>query len=78
MALLNFRTKAETVVRPANPAMESLLEGYSIEVMPRTAAKIDDFRDHLPAGTRVYIAHIDGTEIEDMVATAKAPARARL
>ncbi len=47
------------------------LEGFSIEVMPRTAAKIEDFRALLPAGTRVYIAHIDGTPIEDMVATAK-------
>jgi methylenetetrahydrofolate reductase (NADPH) len=71
MALLNFRTKADAPVRPANPAMEALLDGYSIEVMPRTADKIEDFRDHLPAGTRVYIAHIDGTEIDDMVATAR-------
>jgi len=70
MSLLKFRTKpaAPTV---ASPEMEALLAGYSIEVMPRTAAKIDDFREHLPAGTRVYIAHIDGTEIDDMVATAK-------
>lgn len=39
--------------------------------MPRTAEKVESFRDILPAGTRVYIAHIDGTPIEDMVATAK-------
>jgi methylenetetrahydrofolate reductase (NADPH) len=39
--------------------------------MPRTAAKVEDFRALLPAGTRVYIAHIDGTEIDDMVATAR-------
>jgi methylenetetrahydrofolate reductase (NADPH) len=39
--------------------------------MPRTAEKIEDFRALLPAGTRVYIAHIDGTEIDDMVATAR-------
>jgi len=71
MALLNFRKPVETTPAPANPALEALLEGYSIEVMPRTAAKVDDFRDHLPKGTRVYIAHIDGTEIEDIVATAK-------
>jgi hypothetical protein len=43
--------------------------------MPRTAAKVEDFRALLPAGTRVYIAHIDGTQIDDMVATARAPAR---
>jgi methylenetetrahydrofolate reductase (NADPH) len=52
-----------------------LLQGYSIEVMPRTAAKIDDFKTLLPAGTRVYIAHIDGTPIDEMVATAKRLAR---
>ncbi|MAM63336.1 methylenetetrahydrofolate reductase [Maritimibacter sp. UBA3975] len=48
-----------------------LLEGVSIEVMPRTAAKIEDFTKILPAGTRVYIAHIEGTPIQEMVDTAK-------
>ncbi|WP_341861733.1 methylenetetrahydrofolate reductase [Gymnodinialimonas sp. 57CJ19] len=70
MALLNFRKSAPGPVA-SSAAMEALLKGYSIEVMPRTAEKVDDFRHYLPAGTRVYIAHIDGTPIEDMVATAK-------
>ncbi|MBY5971568.1 hypothetical protein KUV28_04395 [Ferrimonas balearica] len=51
--------------------LHELVQGYSIEVMPRTAAKIEDFRTLLPEGTRVYIAHIEGTPIEEMVATAK-------
>ena len=51
-------------------AIADLLADFSIEVMPRTAAKIDDFRAILPAGTRVYLAHIDGTPFEDMLATA--------
>jgi len=55
----------------ANPDIAAFLQDYSIEVMPRTAEKVEDFKDLLPAGTRVYIAHIDGTPIEDMVATAK-------
>ncbi len=50
---------------------EDLLDCCSIEVMPRTAAKIDDFRALLPAGTRIYIAHIAGTPIDEMVATAR-------
>ncbi|MEM8577223.1 MAG: methylenetetrahydrofolate reductase [Pseudomonadota bacterium] len=54
-----------------SPEVEAFLQGYSIEVMPRTAAKVEDFRALLPQGTRVYIAHIEGTPIEDMVATAK-------
>ena len=69
MALLNFKRR-ETAA-PANGQLEGFMSGYSIEVMPRTAEKVEDFRDLLPKGTRVYIAHIDGTEIEDMVATAK-------
>jgi methylenetetrahydrofolate reductase (NADPH) len=69
MALLNFRRKdAKTPV--TGDVVPAFLDRFSIEVMPRTAAGIEDFRDHLPAGTRVYIAHIDGTPVEDMVATA--------
>ena len=70
MALLNFR-KREEAAKPVNTQVEAFLNGYSIEVMPRTAEKVESFRDILPAGTRVYIAHIEGTPIEDMVATAK-------
>jgi methylenetetrahydrofolate reductase (NADPH) len=68
MALLNFRRENDA---PQHGQVSAFLEGCSIEVMPRTAAAIEDFRPLLPAGTRVYIAHIDGTPIEDMVATAK-------
>jgi methylenetetrahydrofolate reductase (NADPH) len=69
MALFNFRRAAETA--PVASDLEALLEGFSIEVMPRTAEKVERFRDLLPQGTRVYIAHIEGTPIADMVATAK-------
>ena len=70
MALLNFGSK-DTAGVEINPQVESFLKDYSIEVMPRTAEKIEDFRELLPAATRVYIAQIEGTPIEDMVATAK-------
>ncbi|SMY07550.1 5,10-methylenetetrahydrofolate reductase [Flavimaricola marinus] len=70
MSLLPFRKRAE---KPAyrSASVEAFLDGFSIEVMPRTAEKVEDFTALLPKGTRVYIAHIDGTPIEDMVATAK-------
>lgn len=69
MALFSrSRPAADT---PADPKIARALEGFSIEVMPRTAAKVEDFRAILPQGTRVYIAHIDGTPIDEMVATAK-------
>ena len=71
MALLNFKRKDAPADKFVSPEMEAFLEGYSIEVMPRTAEKVENFRDLLPAGTRVYIAHIEGTPIADMVATAR-------
>lgn len=60
----------EEAAQPTSAEIEAFLEGYSIEVMPRTAAKVAAFRDLLPAGSRVYVAHIEGTPIEEMVATA--------
>jgi methylenetetrahydrofolate reductase (NADPH) len=62
MPILPFKRPAETVPVPA------LLDGFSIEVMPRTAEKVADFREILPKGTLVYVAHIDGTPFEDMAA----------
>ena len=70
MALFNFRREA-TQPSGNRAEVEAFLRGYSIEVMPRTAEKIEDFRAILPKGTRVYVAHIEGTPIEEMVATAK-------
>lgn len=69
MALLNFRKKEQSTDE-VNPQVEAFLQDFSIEVMPRTAEKVEDFRALLPTGSRVYIAHIEGTPIEDMVATA--------
>jgi methylenetetrahydrofolate reductase (NADPH) len=76
MSLLSFfKTKEPGTNLPATDHLAAFLQGYSIEVMPRTAEKVADFREILPAGTRVYIAHIDGTPIDDMVATARRLAR---
>ncbi len=74
MALLQFKRK-EQADTTASLEIEAFLKGYSIEVMPRTAEKVEDFRALLPEGTRVYIAHIEGTPIEDMVKTAARLAR---
>jgi methylenetetrahydrofolate reductase (NADPH) len=67
-----FGRKGKTAAQVSAPAaLSRFIDGFSIEVMPRTAEKIDDFRAILPEGTRVYVAHIEGTPIADMVATAK-------
>lgn len=68
MALFSFARKKPDA---ATQTLSAFLQGYSIEVMPRTAEKVESFRALLPPGTRVYIAHIDGTPIADMVATAQ-------
>jgi len=69
MAILPFGRK--TPKTQTGESLKTFLNGFSIEVMPRTAEKIVDFRAILPPETRVYIAHIDGTPIEDMLDTAK-------
>lgn len=69
MGLLNFRRSERAPERTG--AMAAFVRGYSIEVMPKTAAKVADLRALLPAGTTVYVAHLDGTPIGDMVATAR-------
>ena len=70
MALFGLKTK-NSQTSQGSESLENFLFDYSIEVMPRTAEKIENFRDILPKNTRVYIAHIEGTPIEDMVKTAK-------
>ena len=69
MAIFKFGRKDEGPAS-GSAAMVDFLRGFSIEVMPRTAEKVEDFRALLPSGTRVYIAHIEGTPITEMVATA--------
>lgn len=68
-SILNFvrRFTGSAAPRP-EPGLGDMLAGFSIEVMPRTAAKVEDFRALLPQGTRVYVAHIDGGADETEVA----------
>jgi len=51
--------------------MAEIREDFSIEVMPRTLAKVDCLETLLPKGCRVYVAHIEGVKFHDMLATAK-------
>lgn len=54
-----------------NNILNNFLKDFSIEVTPKAASKIENFSDYLPANTLIYIAHIEGTPIDDMVQTAK-------
>jgi methylenetetrahydrofolate reductase (NADPH) len=69
--ILDFVRRSAVPGQQADAGIARLLADFSIEVMPRTAAKIEDFRAILPAGTRVYVAHIDGTGFAEMLATAR-------
>ena len=55
----------------ATAPLTDLLDGVSIEVMPRTLGKVADMSALMAPGTRVYIAHIEGTPFEDMLGAAK-------
>ena len=52
-------------------SLKNFLNNFSIEVTPRAVAKIENLHELIPSGTLVYIAHIEGTPIEEMVKTAK-------
>lgn len=69
--MLNFINQRTPKSRPNSAELSPLSDQWSIEVMPRTAALVTDFKAFLPADTRVYIAHIGGTAIDDMVKTAR-------
>ena len=51
--------------------VSKFLNDFSIEVMPRTFEKLEFTKSLWPEKTRVYIAHLEGTRIEDMIFTAK-------
>ncbi len=64
MALFGLKTKHSQAPQ-VSQNLEVFLKNFSIEVMPRTAEKVENFKDILPKNTRVYIAHIEGTPIEE-------------
>jgi methylenetetrahydrofolate reductase (NADPH) len=70
MSLLSAFSSKENNTKTSDQ-LKSFLADFSIEVMPRTASKIESFKEILPQNTRVYIAHIEGVPIEEMVETAK-------
>jgi methylenetetrahydrofolate reductase (NADPH) len=67
---LNFRTKNEKNTLLEEIDISQVTKNFSIEVMPRTAEKINDFDGILPKKTYVYLAHLEGTEIKSMIETA--------
>ena len=52
-------------------AIVEFLTGYSVETSPAAADRLDSFREHLGAGTRVYVATLPGTGFERVISTAR-------
>ena len=70
MSILSAFTSKEENIK-VSESLKDFLGDFSIEVMPRTASKIESFNEILPEDTRIYIAHIEGVPIDEMVETAK-------
>lgn len=57
---------------PERAWVRDFLQGFSVETSVGAAAKVESFADHLPAGTRVYIACLPG---QDLASVAELAAR---
>ena len=69
--LLGFKQNTPNHQHTEQQLLSIFLQGFSIEVMPKTLAKVDKLSDILPSKTRIYIAHIEGTAFQDTLASAK-------
>lgn len=48
----------------------ALMQGFSVETTPASAAKVASFADHLAPGTTVNVTFLPGSDIEDTIAVA--------
>jgi methylenetetrahydrofolate reductase (NADPH) len=65
------RQPAAPAPRDRKQQIVDFMSGFSIETTPGAAAKIQDYRDHLPEGTKVAVTFLPGSDYRDTVATAK-------
>jgi methylenetetrahydrofolate reductase (NADPH) len=52
----------DAALQPEKHWVRAFLDGFSVETSVGAAAKVDSFADHLPAGTRVFIACLPGQD----------------
>ena len=67
-------SNANTVDRAAEETRRQivdLMQDFTVETTPGSAAKIADYRDHLRPGGRVAVTFLPGSDFADTVATAK-------
>lgn len=51
--------------------IQALMQGFSVETTPGSAAKVENFGALLPAGTTVNVTQLPGTDLADTIAVAK-------
>ena len=51
--------------------ISSLLNGFSTEVTPTSASKIDNFQEHLSLGTSINVTFLAGSNLRDTVEVCK-------
>ena len=64
-------TVAPQAAKGRKQQVMDLVDGFSIETTPGSAAKILDYREHLRPGTTVAVTFLPGSDFADTVATAK-------
>ena len=65
--------QASAATRPANlhESIVTLARDFTIETTPRSAEKVEDFRQHLRPDTTVMVTFLPGSDFADTVATCK-------
>ncbi|NIA68933.1 metFprotein [Pelagibius litoralis] len=61
----------DTAAEETRQQIIDLLQGFTIETTPGSAAKIPDYREHLRPGARVAVTFLPGSDFADTVATAR-------
>jgi methylenetetrahydrofolate reductase (NADPH) len=64
-------TVAPQAAKGRKQQVMDLVDGFSIETTPGSAAKIPDYREHLRPGTTVAVTSLPGSDFADTIATAK-------
>lgn len=67
----NPKLATSSVVRDRRAEISALMSGFTIETTPGSAAKIPDFREHLRAGTDVFVTFLAGSDFGATIEVAK-------
>jgi methylenetetrahydrofolate reductase (NADPH) len=67
---MHLKSAALAVAQDQRQEIVDFMAGFSLETTPGSAAKIPDFREHVRAGTTIYITFLPGSDFNDTIAVA--------